>query len=634
MFFLAGGFAVAGFFLLVGGISLLAGQALRTHSLTIAGMLAFLAVLGLTPFSRFLKKTFEPLVRKNQSIFQIQKDLGCELARSSDLNQISTALQRAVDKAAAPESSHIYILDSRNGHYIALFNESGRPSSDIRFAASSRIVQSLAQKNHAVHLSDLLEMTELSKGERARLHLLNADLFIPLQGADRLAGWIAAGKRKSGEPYHGQCLQVLESISDQAALAVERAQFAFDADRYARELNVLTRVAQGVSFTMTFDDVLEMLATQASHVLPAKNFRIYLLDAETGAIRNVFYLENDERLKENENRAIPTGQGLEREVITTQRWMVTDDYERECRRRSLIPLTKGIFSWMGVPLNAGEATIGVISVSSRDPGIIFTEDHRSMLQAIADQASGAILKARSLAEFEKRARQLAKLNEISLSLNSTLEAGALANQALSGASELIGTEAGYLFTIDPQSDELILEAACGKIKTGQLGERLPADTRIAYDALRTGQVVIENDTKERVDWLDQNDGCTKPQALNLIQVPMRIQDRMIGVIELINKEDGSPFSSSDQELLTAFISQATIAMENARLYTLTDQALAARVEELSVMQRIDHELNDSLDIERAMRLTLKWAMRQSGAEGRSGRRLGRACCSGDGFPGI
>ncbi len=90
---------------------------------------------------------------------------------------------------------------------------------------------------------------------------------------------------------------------------------------------------------------------------------------------------------------------------------------------------------------------------------------------------------------------------------------------MSSASELLGTEAGCLFTIDPQSDELILEAACGKIKNGQLGERLPADTRIAYDALRTGQVVIENDTRERIDWFDQNDGSTKPQALNLISDP-------------------------------------------------------------------------------------------------------------------
>jgi signal transduction histidine kinase len=95
---------------------------------------------------------------------------------------------------------------------------------------------------------------------------------------------------------------------------------------------------------------------------------------------------------------------------------------------------------------------------------------------------------------------------------------------------------------------------------------------------------------------------------------MRIQERVIGVIEVINKIDGAPFTHSDQELLTAFTSQATIAIENARLYTLTDQALAATVQELEVMQRIDRELNASLDIERAMRLTLEWAMRQSRAE--------------------
>jgi len=55
-------------------------------------------------------------------------------------------------------------------------------------------------------------------------------------------------------------------------------------------------------------------------------------------------------------------------------------------------------------------------------------------------------------------------------------------------------------------------------------------------------------------------------------------------------------------------------MENARLYTLTDQELAARVEELSVMQRIDRELNASLEMDRAMRITLEWALRQSEAE--------------------
>ncbi len=95
---------------------------------------------------------------------------------------------------------------------------------------------------------------------------------------------------------------------------------------------------------------------------------------------------------------------------------------------------------------------------------------------------------------------------------------------------------------------------------------------------------------------------------------MQVKENVIGVLEVINRKDGLPFVEDDQNLLSAFGGQAAVAIENARLYTLTDQELNARVEELSVMQRIDRELNASLDVARAMRLTLEWAMRQSNAE--------------------
>ena len=64
-------------------------------------------------------------------------------------------------------------------------------------------------------------------------------------------------------------------------------------------------------------------------------------------------------------------------------------------------------------------------------------------------------------------------------------------------------------------------------------------------------------------------------------------------------------------MLSAFAGQAAVAVENVRLYTQTDQELTRRVEELSVMQRIDRELNTSLDTAKAMEITLEWAMRQS-----------------------
>ena len=127
--------------------------------------------------------------------------------------------------------------------------------------------------------------------------------------------------------------------------------------------------------------------------------------------------------------------------------------------------------------------------------------------------------------------------------------------------------------------------------------------------------VIENDsqrsTATRFDATDKQTGFT---SRSLLAVPMQIKDRVLGVIEVINRRDGLPFVEDDQNLLTAFAGQAAVAIENARLLALTDQELADKVEELQVMGRIVRELNASLEVDRAMRITLEWAMRHSNAE--------------------
>ena len=114
--------------------------------------------------------------------------------------------------------------------------------------------------------------------------------------------------------------------------------------------------------------------------------------------------------------------------------------------------------------------------------------------------------------------------------------------------------------------------------------------------MNTRQPIIVNDVRRSKEWFDKPDEQTGFVTNDLLVVPMQFKDEIMGVIEVINRRDGLPFTSDDLELLSAFTSQAAVAMENARLYTLTDQTLAARVEELSVMQRIDRELNASLDI--------------------------------------
>src|SRR5258708_11045932 len=89
---------------------------------------------------------------------------------------------------------------------------------------------------------------------------------------------------------------------------------------------------------------------------------------------------------------------------------------------------------------------------------------------------------------------------------------------------------------------------------------------------------------------------------------------VIGVLEVINKLDGTSFVEDDVNLLTAFAGQAAVAIENARLFQVTAQALATRVQQLDNMQRIDQELNRTLDLQRVVELTIDNAIRESTAD--------------------
>jgi signal transduction histidine kinase len=307
--------------------------------------------------------------------------------------------------------------------------------------------------------------------------------------------------------------------------------------------------------------------------------------------------------------------GLSPEVIRKSRQLITQDYIRECQARSLTPILENVFAWMGVPLNAGAESIGALSIGSRDGATAYTRGQLELLQAIADQTAGAIVKARLLQETQQRARQLSTLNEITRQLTSTLELGPLLQNILENAVGILNCEAGSLFLLDEQTKELVFKVTVGPVAANLIGQRLPSGTGIVGRAVQTRGPVIENEeqrvTSKRFNGVDQQTGFV---SRSLMAIPLQVKDRVTGVVEVINRRDGLPFVVGDQELLTAFAGQAAVAIENSRLFSLTDQELAARVEELSVMQRIDRELNASLEMDRAMRITLDWALRQSGAE--------------------
>jgi signal transduction histidine kinase len=100
---------------------------------------------------------------------------------------------------------------------------------------------------------------------------------------------------------------------------------------------------------------------------------------------------------------------------------------------------------------------------------------------------------------------------------------------------------------------------------------------------------------------------------SVLCVPLKVKDRVLGVIYVDNHVRTGLFSERDRELLSAFAVQAAIAIENAQLYTLTDRALTARVAELEGMQRADRQLNATLNTEKVAATLLDWAVQTAHA---------------------
>lgn len=606
-------FVVAAYGFFVVGVSLI--LPVQSNNPFLIAALVFLIAVALDPLRTRLQVWVDGAFFRGRRAYEDRiRSFTHQLTGALDLGTIGQVLREQIESSLMPERLHIFTYDQLNDQYAALMNGNSRASSDIRFASSSSLVQYLHQERIPLYL-DTINPPAMLRADEGRLSLLGARLFVALRGENRPVGWLALGSSMSGEAYTPKDLDFLDNISDQASVAISRVQMVVNLERRVQEMNALTRVSQGVNVTLTFDDVLELIFAQTTQIIPAMYFHITLYNKAANYFYYGFRVDDQERLESLENQPLPVNLGLGPEIIRKGRPIITQDYSRECQSRNLTPSAHNIYAWMGVPLNSGAETVGALSVGSTDPTIIYTPAQLNLLQAVADQTVGAIVRARLLEETEQRAYQLATLNEITRQLTSTLEQEPLLKNILENAVSILNCEAGTLFLMDDQTGDLEFKVTVGPVAGNLLGQRLPPGTGIVGRAVQTRAPVIENDAQRSIARFNvDTDRQTGFVSRSLLAVPMQIKDRVLGVIEVINRRDGLPFVADDQNILTAFAGQAAVAIENARLLASSDQELAARVEELQVMGRIVREMNASLDVERSMRIMLEWAIRRSSAE--------------------
>jgi sigma-B regulation protein RsbU (phosphoserine phosphatase) len=172
---------------------------------------------------------------------------------------------------------------------------------------------------------------------------------------------------------------------------------------------------------------------------------------------------------------------------------------------------------------------------------------------------------------------LRKLLAVATKLNSTLNIQELLQLIISTTTDLVGAEEGSILLVDEDTGELIFNVSSEE--TGRLVEqRIPAGRGVAGWVVEHREPLTIDDAAKDPRFYGGIDTAVGSTTQNLLAVPLMVKDRVIGVLEAINKQGGGAFTSSDLERAQALASLASVAIDNSRMYAkLTDAVVTARM---------------------------------------------------------
>lgn len=168
-------------------------------------------------------------------------------------------------------------------------------------------------------------------------------------------------------------------------------------------------------------------------------------------------------------------------------------------------------------------------------------------------------------QIEQRGRELALLTELGGRLNVADDLPQALTQAMFRVVDIFGSTAGSLLMVDDKSAELRFEVMVGDRVAPLRPLRIKVGTGICGWVAQTGQPLLVADVRQEPRFYAEADAATGFETRSVLAVPIAALGRTVGVIEVINKADGTPFTPWDQRLLLAIAVLVGDAIERTYL---------------------------------------------------------------------
>src|SRR5271167_4781282 len=318
--------------------------------------------------------------------------------------------------------------------------------------------------------------------------------------------------------------------------------------------------------------------------------------------------------------------------------------EEPIRRFRQLALAQGLRSIVAISLQAKEHAFGVLLLGTPDSRRFTPAEYRLLL-ALGHQIGMAVENSYLIQQTSRRSEELHVLNEIGRALSSTLNKEDLLRKVWEEMRRLFDVENFYIGALNPLRDEMQfdIEVIDGELKPPR---SRPVGNHVTEYIIRTRQPVLirENYAAEvkklGAEPILQN-GC-------FCGVPLVAYDHAIGAMAVFS-ENERVFDEGHLELMRVLASEASIAIENARLFheertkarhlsllnTISRNAIATLNPD-EMLAKIAEQLEAGLTYDHIGISVLEYATRELVVQAEAGARrgaLGRRIPLGNGLIG-
>jgi len=345
----------------------------------------------------------------------------------------------------------------------------------------------------------------------------------------------------------------------------------------AELLDFLLEVSRVTAETLDLDKLLANVAAIVKGVISYDLFAILLYNEKAGGLRIRYSVGHREEVVRS--LVVPVGEGIVGTAAQTLEPVLVEDVRTDPRYLNSLDAVR---SELAVPMWVRGRLVGVLDVESTRLRA-FSDQDRSLMRLIASRVAASIENARLYRRLDRKNRTLQTLTALSQQFSSILDLDELLSKIEASIRGLMQYHAFSILLVDAEKQVLRHRFSVRYDQQVDL-DNIPLGKGITGAAADLRETVRVNDTRQDPRYLPGH-----PDILSEIAVPLIVQDRVIGVLDVESERIGN-FTEERQQMLTLLAPQIASSVENARLY----EELAQRE------QRMDQDLKAARQLQKIL----------------------------------